>query len=154
MWRLSSLIFLAVLTILAGCAESPAPEPEIPSDGSIGYLREERNVIFRFDPSEFEKVTRNDNGRWVDISNVDIRTVAVAGDFNGWSKEAWRMSEIGNGIYELRKNISFFEARSEWEFKFVLNSFYWVEPPEEASNSTASGVYKLNRSYNLILRSQ
>ncbi len=146
------VLLLAWCVVLTGCAESPAPAVDPPSDGTLGYLIGNDEIIFRFDASEFEEATRNDTGRWLAISDVDIETVTVAGEFNGWSKEAWQMQDAGEGIWELRKNLAFFNEGSELEFKFVLNGFFWVEPPADARNSTASGMYKANRSYNLILR--
>jgi len=134
-----------------GCAGSPAPDVGSPTDGAIGYVLGEGEVVFRFDALDFDDVTRNDTGRWLPIGEVDIKTVSVAGDFNDWSKEAWYMVKAGDGVFELRKDMNVFADRSEWQFKFVINDFYWVEPPANAQNSTAGGMYKANRSANLIL---
>ena len=134
-----------------GCAESPAPDAGSPTDGTIGYALGKGEVVFRFDASDYDNVNRNDNGRWLLIGDVNIETVSVAGDFNGWSKEAWRMVESGGGVFELRKDMGVFGDRSEWQFKFVINDFYWVEPPADAVNSTESGLYSANRSANLVL---
>jgi hypothetical protein len=117
----------------------------------LGYELGKDEIVFRFDALDFDDVTRNDNGRWLPIGEVDIRAVTVAGDFNGWSKEAWPMLDTGDGIFELRKGLDLFSGRSSWQFKFVINGFYWVEPPKDAANSTAGGLYKVNQSYNLVL---
>lgn len=62
------------------------------------------------------------------------------------------MVEIGEGVYELRKDLGVFGDRPEWQFKFVLNGFYWVEPPTDARNRVPSGLWSANRGYNLVLR--
>jgi hypothetical protein len=136
---------------LCGCAESPAPEAGSPEDGVIGYMLGDGEVIFLFDALAFENVTRNDTGKWMPIGDVDIKTVSVAGDFNGWSRDAWHMTRAGEGIFELKKDIGLFSDKPKWQFKFVINDFFWVEPPADARNSTASGMYKANRSANLVL---
>ena len=160
MRQLLPVLLLAWCVVTCGCAESPAPSagsPEdeadisIASDGTIGYLLGKGEVIFRFDALEFDNVTRNDTGKWLPIGEVDIKTVSVAGDFNEWSREAWHMVKDGDGIFELKKDLGVFGDRSRWEFKFAINDFYWVEPPADAKNSTAGGMYKANRSANLIL---
>lgn len=122
------------------------------ANGVLGYYLTETEVVFRFDPSAYLNFTRNDNGDWLAAADVVIDSVAVAGDFNEWSKLAWRMSKTKEGLYELRKDLGLFEDRPEWEFKFVVNGFYWVEPPTDATNRARSGVWHLNRSHNLVLR--
>jgi hypothetical protein len=108
--------------------------------------------VFEFDPSEYVNVTRDTDGEWLTIGDVSVGAVAVAGDFNHWSKAAWPMSEVRGGVYELRRELSAFEGRRDWSFKFVVNGSYWVEPPEGARNRVQSGVWAVNRSYNLVLR--
>jgi hypothetical protein len=151
MRHLLPVLLLAWCIVSCGCAESPAPEVGSPTDGAIGYVLGEGEVVFRFDALDFDNVTRNDTGKWLPIGEVDIKIVSVAGDFNDWSREAWRMVKTEGGVFELRKEMNVFADRSEWQFKFVINDFYWVEPPAGAQNSTAGGMYKANRSANLIL---
>ena len=138
--------------LLGGCAGTRNPAAEPPETAPLGYVAGDTEIVFRFAVSDYVNATRNDNGEWLPVADVDIETVCIAGDFNGWTMDAWRMSKVRDGFYELRKSVDAFAARDEWRFKFVLNGFYWVEPPPRASNRVASGAWRENRSYNLVLR--
>jgi hypothetical protein len=118
----------------------------------LGYRLSETEVVFRFGPSAYLNLTRDDTGEWLAVADVDIETVSVAGEFNDWSKRAWEMSETGNGVYELRKDLRLLGERGEWQFKFVVNDLYWVEPPTKAPNRVRTGLWPANRSHNLVLR--
>lgn len=148
--RIAAAMLAAVL--LAGCAGTRGPGADAVETAPIGYVMEGDETVFRFAASEYVNVTRNDNGEWIPIVDIDIESVSVAGDFNGWSVDAWRMSKVRDGFFELRKNVDLFAGRDKWPFKFVLNGFYWVEPPPRAPNRIASGVWRENRSWNLVLR--
>jgi hypothetical protein len=130
---------------VGGCASQSGAVP-------VGYGLEAREVVFRFEPSQYVDVTRNDTGSWRVLRDVEIEHVAVAGAFNKWSKEAWPLSEVDGGAFELRKPLSAFEGQSEWPFKYVVNGVYWVEPPPEAPNCVRSGMWERNRSRDLVLR--
>jgi hypothetical protein len=110
------------------------------------------DVVFSFNPSDYTNVTRDDTGEWLDIRGLPIDDVCVAGEFNDWSKDAWQMTKGRSGVYELSKSWAAFRERQEWQFKFVINGFYWVEPPAEAPNRVPSGAWRENRSYNLVVR--
>ena len=104
----------------------------------IGYRLEDGEVIFEFRTADYQGVTRGDDGLWLDLGGISIDAVAIAGEFNGWSTHAWPMSEAGDGIHELRKGIDQFSGRATWQFKFVINDLYWVEPPENAANRVST----------------
>jgi hypothetical protein len=140
-----AVLFAACCVLLHGCAWWSAEPP-------VGYNIRAREVVFRFEPSQYVDVTRDDTGSWRLLSDIEIEHVSVAGAFNEWSKEAWPLSGVDGGAFELRKSRSAFAGQSEWSFKFVVNGFYWVEPPPEAPNCVRSGEWDRNRSRDLILR--
>jgi hypothetical protein len=148
----SAAFLLACCAFLGSCAEHGKSAVPSYDDADVGYQVVAGEVVFRFDPSAYANVTRNDNGEWLNIGDVAIGTVSVAGEFNDWSKNAWQMSEVEDGVYELRKDLRVFDGRRDWLFKFVVNDFYWVEPPTDAPNRIPSGAWGANRSYNLVLR--
>nr|WP_247649199.1 glycogen-binding domain-containing protein [Lutibacter sp. B1] len=60
------------------------------------------------------------------------------------------MAKVNNNTYELRKKLSDFTDEFSWEFKFVINNYYWAEPSKDDINitrATKDGFY-LN-TYNL-----
>jgi hypothetical protein len=151
MRNLSAAFLLACCAFLGGCAGHGKPVVPSYNGGDVGCQVVAGEVVFRFNPSSYANVTRNDNGEWLKIGDVTIKSVSVAGEFNDWSKDAWQMTEVKDGVYELRKDLGGFGGRHEWQFKFVVNGFYWVEPPTDAPNRIPSGAWGANRSYNLVL---
>jgi hypothetical protein len=153
----ASMKHLLVVLLLAcspfvggGAAHAQTPSSQS-SQPAAGYQIAAGHVVFRFDRTAYANVTRSDNGEWLRMSDVAIRNVSVAGDFNGWSTDAWPMSEVQDGAYELKKELRVLSGRKNWQFKFVVNGAYWVEPPMSAPNRIASGTWGENRSYNLVL---
>jgi hypothetical protein len=127
-----------------GAPRSPAGAED------VGYRAEGDLVVFEFDPRRYESVTHNMTGEWLKISDIAVRSVVVAGDFNGWSRDAWPMQDTGKGVYELVRSADDFAGRPEWLFKFVVNAVYWVEPPDQAPNRVPVGPDSPNQ--NLVLR--
>lgn len=117
-----------------------------------GYRIEGDEVVFTFNRSDYDRVTRDSYGHEADFKDLDIENVVVAGSFNNWSRNKWKMKKIGEGKYELRKKIEDFSDDFLWEFKFIINNTYWAEPNEEFPNITAArdwtGINELG-SYNL-----
>lgn len=98
----------------------------------LGYRIEGEEVVFEFDLHEFDQA---DNGvEQMDFKDLDIKNVAVSGEFNNWSKSGWTMHKVSENIYQLRKNLKDFEDKLEWEYKFIINEAFWVEPPNDAPN--------------------
>lgn len=152
MKRVLAGVLLGVCLVVTGCAVSRPPETQPYSDRDLGYRLEAGDVVFEFDPAKYTNVTRDTDGEWLAMGNVSTSSVAVAGDFNQWSRTAWSMSEVREGVYELRRERSLFDGRRDWSFKFVVNGSYWVEPPVDARNRVPSGAWAMNRSYDLVLR--
>lgn len=107
--------FLVMPTLLAGTMQ-PA---EIVED----------TIIFTFRPEAYKDVTADEGGKVSALSDIQIESVAVAGTFNNWDREAWKMKPTNDGGFELTKPAAEFRDYPDGEFKFVINEKYWAEPP-------------------------
>lgn len=114
-----------------------------------GYKIEGDEVVFTFDKRQYNKIKSFD-GYERDFQDLDIDEVALSGEFNDWSKKGWSMQKVDENIFELRKKLDDFKDKFTWEFKFVVNNFYWVEPSGRNLNSVDTtnwgfnlGVYNL-----------
>ncbi|MBN2564195.1 MAG: hypothetical protein JXB46_00630 [Candidatus Eisenbacteria bacterium] len=114
-----------------------------------GYSVEGDEIVFELNLADCEVITTSD-GRLLGLPDVSIDGVAVAGEFNSWSTEAWPMNRIDSGVYELRRPKADFDGRPEWLFKFVAGGSNWMEPPRRAVN--VSPVGENTMSNNLVLR--
>lgn len=101
-----------------------------------GYRIEGDEIVFTFDKRDYDKVTDEKNQERMDFDDFDIKNVVVSGQFNLWSRDAWKMKKVNENIYELRKKIIDFKDNFEWEFKFVINNNYWAEPSKDIANIT------------------
>lgn len=124
---------LLIFALLAACS----PKTMLPTTHSskyhnIGtYYFEGDEVVFEFDAQKYHYATKTD-GKRIALSLLTIKSVALAGEFNNWSGEAWGMKEIEKGKYQLRKKIIDFKDKPTWEFKYALNGgYYWAEPEAE-----------------------
>ncbi|ULC58374.1 glycogen-binding domain-containing protein [Flaviramulus sp. BrNp1-15] len=116
-----------------------------------GYRIEGDTIVFAFDKRDYNKISTDNYGLKRDFDDLDIESVVVSGEFNNWSKDKWRMTKIDENRYELRKKIDDFTDEFTWEFKFVINDYYWAEPSKSYPNiakSTKDGM-RLNNTYNL-----
>lgn len=98
------------------------------------YFFEGDEVVFEFDLRYFEEATKN--GKRVEFDDLNVYEVAVAGNFNRWSRKKWRMKKVGPGRYQLRKPIKAFDDAFKWEFKFVVNGKYWAEPSDHIKDKS------------------
>jgi hypothetical protein len=57
-------------------------------------------------------------------------------------------------VYELPVSVTMFDGRDEWQFKFVVNGTYWVEPPASASNVKVTNWTVREPTAGLLLRLQ
>lgn len=120
-------------------------------DGFKGYKIEKDTVVFTFDARDYSKFTREYTGQTLDFSDFDIENVVVSGEFNLWSRDNWKMKQVDEHTYELRKSITDFTDEFSWEFKFVINNSYWAEPSKNDPNVTKAikngrrihGIYNL-----------
>ena len=116
-----------------------------------GYRIEGDEIIFTFNSYDYEKATHDNYGEKLDFEDLDIKNVVVAGSFNDWSRNHWKMQKKNDGTYELRKKISDFSDEFIWEFKFIINNTYWAEPNSKISNITPAQDWSGSslHSYNL-----
>ena len=129
-----AMAFLSAIVLLSlvACATG---KPVISSQplNDAGYSIRENTVFFEFHPEKYAWVTNGTTGKWVDISAVPIRSVSIAGDFNGWNVGATRMIFDGSAFY-LPISRDVFTAGRVYQFKYVINGEWWVEPPKHTAN--------------------
>jgi hypothetical protein len=148
-WR--SVLALAVLGgLILGCAGARKAVHGLNHDGIVGYSLEPEKVVFVFDVGDYGYVTVGGSGEWLELGDIEIKSVALAGEFNDWSENAWPMDKDSEGRHRLTKDVDTFRGQDEWQFKFVINERFWVEPPSDATNSVPTGLG--NNSQNLVLR--
>jgi hypothetical protein len=115
----------------------------------FGYIDKGDSIEFRFGDQKKIQVGLLDID--LDKRRSEIKTVNVAGDFNGWNPK--------NANFTLKKiddkNFSFVLSKKSIGqkgethlFKFVLNGVYWIEPPQEATNK----IKGADRNTNLFLK--
>ncbi len=159
--RIVSSLMVAVVCLLVPAAALAQPAAvQVEAVGSaaagevepLGYRLEGEEMVFTFDRSRYGVVTRGDNGQRVAMINIELSErsrVAVAGEFNGWSTDAWMMVLKEPGVYELRRPLEEFGGQGAWAFKFVIDGMLWVEPPSSAPNVVPTGLG--GDSFNLLL---
>lgn len=103
---------------------------------SKGYRIEGDDIVFSFDRRDYNKVTSETTQKRFDFEDFEIENVIVSGQFNNWSRDNWHMSKIDENQYELHKKIIDFTDEFSWEFKFLVNGEYWVEPNKNVENIT------------------
>lgn len=116
-----------------------------------GYKIEGDTVVFTFDVRDYSKFTQEYTGQVLDFEDFDIENVVVAGEFNLWSRDHWKMTRINEHIYQLKKSLQDFTDEFAYEFKFVVNNAYWAEPSKKDPNVSKAlkngkkirGVYNL-----------
>ncbi|WP_353780028.1 hypothetical protein [Winogradskyella sp. 3972H.M.0a.05] len=91
-------------------------------------------VVFIFNKSDYEFFSNDEFHDRLETSEVYVKSVAVAGEFNGWSRDAWQMKKAEDGTYTYERLLSDFSEEFDWEFKFVINGNYWAEPSYDDPN--------------------
>ncbi|MFV9550926.1 glycogen-binding domain-containing protein [Algibacter sp. PT7-4] len=116
-----------------------------------GYKIEGDSVVFTFDARDYKKFTQEHTGQILDFQDLDINHVVVSGEFNRWSRDHWKMKQIGAYTYELKKSITDFNDAFAWEFKFVINNALWAEPSKNDPNTAkaTNNGKKIHGIYNL-----
>jgi len=158
--RIVSVLMVVVVCLLVPFAAPAQPAAQAEAVGSaavvkvepLGYRLEDEEVVFAFDRSQHEFATRGDSGARVAMADIELSErsgVAVAGEFNDWSTDAWMMALLEPGVYELRRPLEQLKGRGVWRFKFVIDGMLWVEPPSSAPNIEPTGLG--NDSFNLLL---
>ncbi len=111
---------------------------EQPYQNIEGYSLLQQNIKFIL-KSNPGTVSFGNNGMEVfNHQNFEkIKTVNVAGDFNGWNKdaEAYKMKRVSEAVFELELPITEVIKKGERKyFKFVINGQNWVEPQFKTTN--------------------
>jgi hypothetical protein len=107
-------------------------EKKSPPAVNYGVVQDENNIIFQYDaPPQL-------------IKNY-IDSVMVAGSFNGWKPgdSHYKMTNKGNGKFELRIPKASLEKGGQYSFKFVINGNEWLLAPATAVNRDDSGYNNL-----------
>ncbi len=162
--RIVSILMVVVVCLLVPVAALAQPAAvqveavgsaaagEVEDSGFVGFRIEGEEMVFTFDRSRYGVVTRGDNGQRVAMIDIELSErsrVAVAGEFNGWSTDAWMMVLKEPGVYELGRPLEEFGGQGAWAFKFVIDGMLWVEPPSSAPNVKPTGLG--GDSFNLLL---
>ena len=117
---------------------------------SKSYYFEGDEVVFQFDIRLYEAAAKEGKVSELDFADFDINRIVVSGNFNRWSRKAWKMQKVGPFTYQLRKKISDFNDAISWDFKYLINGKYWVDPtainPEEKvlHDDVWKGVFDLD----------
>ncbi len=101
----------------------------------LGYYIENDSIHFKFDIRDYSFFTVDQKNKTKKINPIDIEKVALAGEFNNWSKNDWILKKINKYIYKLAKHINDFSNESSWEFKYIINEKYWAEPENSYLNT-------------------
>jgi pullulanase/glycogen debranching enzyme len=107
--------------------------PSMDQRALAGFMVSGGYVVFCFD----DKIHK------AGLSSNDA--VFVAGTFNGWNSQSWRLDWVGNGVWQ--KTFSASDAQigvREGRFKFVVNDSRWIGPRIEAPNIMVDDGGNLN----------
>jgi len=139
-----TFLLLPCLLLLAGA------KPLSAQTESKSYYFEEDEVVFEFDSRLYQKAALDGTLQKLEFADFDINQVVISGDFNNWSKKAWKMKKIGPYTFQLRKKIKSFNDDFTWQFKFLINGHYWADPANLRVNEKIisddiwEGVYNLD----------
>lgn len=117
-----------------------------------GYCIDGEDIVFTFNVTDYKKVTIDNTEVQLELGDINIRNVTVAGSFNKWSGKGWQLVKKDEYVYELRKRVRDLNADSGASFKFLVNDKFWVEPPAFANNKKRVNLNDLfTEVYNLEL---
>jgi len=120
---------VASLSNVTVSVEPPVPirtvtlKPNQDRRALAGFMVSGSYIVFCFD----DKIHR------AGLSSNDV--VFVAGTFNGWNSQLWRLDWVGNGVWQ--KAFAVGDAligNTEGRFKFVINGTRWIGPRMDAPN--------------------
>jgi len=122
------IIFSGLLFCLSGLSQSKGQPYK-------SYYFEGDEVVFEFDTRAYQTLTNKEGKQQLDFADLDIYEVAIAGNFNDWSQDEWKMKKVGPTRYQLRKKIDEFDDEFKWAFKFIINETYWTPPVREGKKA-------------------
>jgi hypothetical protein len=100
----------------------------------LGYYVENDSIHFQFDIRDYSTFTLDFEEGSINPENINIQNVAIAGDFNEWSKNKWLLKKLNDHQYILSKSLDDFDYDNSTEFKYLINEKYWAEPGERFIN--------------------
>jgi hypothetical protein len=110
-----------------------------------GYRIGGDEVVFDFRPADYEWATSDQDNTRTRLREVSIEKVCVVGDFNSWKKDQWMLQKVADpDHYELRRKMSEFTGKSQYQFKFFVNGHLWIEPSPDTANVVKVGGNILN----------
>ncbi|MGB5943487.1 MAG: hypothetical protein WBG71_11455 [Leeuwenhoekiella sp.] len=126
---MSLILRNSIFFLLLGLAGVSAQDKDY-----LGYRIVGDEVVFDFNTKDYDLVTEERLNKKYKLNSIDIAYVAVAGNFNNWSRTQWKLKKIANDQYELRKKLTDFDD-SGLEFKYVINGSLWAEPNGDLPNA-------------------
>ena len=133
--------YLVFCLMLLGCFHAQA---------QVGYSIEGEDIVFTFDVRDYDQVTVAGTEVTLELADIKLNKLEVAGTFNGWTGDGWRLDRQDEYHFSLRKKVKELEATGSNEFKFLINERFWVEPPADATNVSVSDVSTIfSKVYNL-----
>lgn len=142
--RIIAVFLVTCLFLLQGTSPATAQTQ------SKSYYFEEDEVVFEFDVRLYQQAEADGTLKKLEFADFDINQIVVSGDFNKWSKKAWKMKKVGPYTFQLRKKIKDFNDDFTWQFKFLINGHYWADPAnlrvdeKIISDDIWEGVYNLD----------
>jgi thiol-disulfide isomerase/thioredoxin len=106
----------------------------------MGYKIEKDDIIFDFDPKQYEDMVNGQSGEFLKLNGSDIKKVYVAGAMNGWEASATKWELVFNKktkTYQLKTTKAMIESitkSKKCDFKFVVNGVFWVMPSKMTKN--------------------
>ena len=85
------------------------------------YYLDGEDVVFVFDVRTYANTLQKVGKGKVDFGDLNINDVAISGNFNGWSKQGWKMQRRSEYLFELRKKVTDFNDPFPIEFKYIIN---------------------------------
>lgn len=115
----------------------------------FGYRLEGQEVVFRFNPIDYQEITSMWQGGTEGIGKIKkIKTVVLASQLNDWNPKDKRYTLLKKDkVWEIRIPLQYFSIDQCTEFKFVINGRYWVEPMKQAANQTKAGDWEYSNNY-------
>lgn len=137
--------FLLILLFMTGPVNSFCQSTGNP------YFIDGEDVVFVFDVRTYAATLSKAGKNKVDFGDLNINEVAISGDFNGWSKQGWKMQRRSQYLFELRKKITEFNDPFPVEFKYIINGKYITAPngdpdARQFTDDFLEEVYKIDLS--------
>src|SRR5688572_11118718 len=77
-------------------------------------------VDFLFDVRRYAETNFSKDIDKPDFADLTIHEVAIAGQFNNWNRDVWKMENKGEFIFELRIKLEAFTDPFPIEFKYII----------------------------------